>query len=164
MGTTLAIDDDVLAAARGVHRFIVRASVKSFLRSRDRRLIASGAIESEGTEPQSGDAVDTLSSRPDFAIALYPGHLCRGGAFNASIHVTKETPPTFLLQAWDDPVDPICNSILYAGALNRAGVSAEVHLFEKGGHAFGLMDKGHPVAAWPSLVESWLKEVGVLPR
>jgi acetyl esterase/lipase len=110
------------------------------------------------------DAVDTVSSRPDFAIALYPGHLCRAGAFNASIHVTKETPPTFLLQAWDDPVDPICNSILYAGALNRAGVSAEVHLFEKGGHAFGLRDKGHPVAAWPSLVESWLKEVGVLPR
>jgi acetyl esterase/lipase len=111
---------------------------------------------------RSVDAVDKLSSRPDFAIALYPGHLCRAGKFDSSIHVTKETPPTFLLQAWDDPVDPICNSILYASALNQAGVSAEVHFFAKGGHAFGLRDKEHPVANWPSLVESWLKEVGVL--
>jgi acetyl esterase/lipase len=108
------------------------------------------------------DAVDKLSSRPDFAIALYPGHLCRSGALDTSIHVTKQTPPTFLVQAWDDPVDPICNSILYASALNHAGVPAEVHFFTKGGHAFGLRDKDHPIAAWPSLVESWLKEVGVL--
>jgi acetyl esterase/lipase len=108
------------------------------------------------------DAVDKLSSRPDFAIALYPGHLCRSGALDSSIHVTKETPSTFLVQAWDDPVDPICNSILYASALNQAGVPAEVHFFAKGGHAFGLRDKEHPVASWPSLVESWLKEIGVL--
>ncbi|HEU4374395.1 MAG TPA: alpha/beta hydrolase [Telluria sp.] len=108
------------------------------------------------------DAVDELSSRPDFAIALYPGHLCRSGAFDSTIHVTKHTPPTFLLQAWDDPVDPICNSILYATALNRAGVPAEVHFFAKGGHAFGLRDKDHPIAAWPSLVEGWLKELGVI--
>jgi acetyl esterase/lipase len=108
------------------------------------------------------DAVDKLSSRPDFAIALYPGHLCRSGTFDASIHVTKQTPPTFLVQAWDDPVDPICNSTLYARALDHAGVAAEVHLFAKGGHAFGLRDKEHPVASWPSLVENWLKEIGML--
>jgi acetyl esterase/lipase len=109
------------------------------------------------------DAVDKLSSRPDFAVALYPGHLCRaGGKFDPGIRVTGKTPPTFLLQAWDDPVDPICNSTLYAGALDRAGVPAEVHLFAKGGHAFGLRDKEHPVSSWPSLVESWLKEIGIL--
>jgi acetyl esterase/lipase len=109
------------------------------------------------------DAVDKLSSRPDFAVALYPGHLCRaGGKFDPGIRVTGKTPPTFLLQAWDDPVDPICNSTLYAGALDRAGVPAEVHLFAKGGHAFGLRDKEHPVSSWSSLVESWLKEIGIL--
>ncbi|MFS2020973.1 alpha/beta hydrolase [Massilia sp. CT11-108] len=108
------------------------------------------------------DAVDKLSSRPDFAIALYPGHLCRSGTLEPGIRVTKETPTTFLLQAWDDPVDPICNSTLYARALNQAGVPAEVHLFAKGGHAFGLREKDHPLAAWPSLVENWLKEIGVL--
>jgi acetyl esterase/lipase len=108
------------------------------------------------------DAADKLSSRPDFAVALYPGHLCRAGKLEASIHVTSETPPTFLLQAWDDPVDPICNSILYATALGRAHVPTEVHWFAKGGHAFGLRDKDHPIAAWPGMVESWLKEIGVL--
>jgi len=109
------------------------------------------------------DAVDKLSSRPDFAVALYPGHLCRsGGTFDSSIHVTKQTSPTFLAQAWDDPVDPICNSTLYARALDHAGVPAEIHLFAKGGHAFGLRAKEHPVSSWPSLVENWLKEIGIL--
>jgi acetyl esterase/lipase len=109
------------------------------------------------------DASDKLSSRPDFAVALYPGHLCRsGGTLDPGIHVTKQTPPTFLLQAWDDPVDEICNSTVYARALDEAGVPAEVHLFAKGRHAFGLRPTEHPVAMWPSLVESWLKEIGVL--
>ena len=112
---------------------------------------------------QPVDAVDALSSRPDFAIMLYPGHLCRSdGTFDPGIHVTKQTPPTFLLQAWDDPVDDICNSTLYARALDHAGVPAEVHLFAKGGHAFGLRGKERPVSSWPSLVESWLKEIGIL--
>lgn len=109
------------------------------------------------------DDADKQSSRPDFAVALYPGHLCRSGAtLDPGIHVTKQTPPTFLLQAWDDPVDEICNSTVYARALDDAGVQAEVHLFAKGRHAFGLRRTEHPVAMWPSLVEDWLKEMGVL--
>lgn len=109
------------------------------------------------------DEADKLSSRPDFAVALYPGHLCRNGAtLNPDIHVTKQTPPTFLLQAWNDPVDDICNSTVYARALDDAGVPAEVHLFAKGGHAFGLRRTEHPVTTWPSLVENWLKEIGIL--
>jgi acetyl esterase/lipase len=109
------------------------------------------------------DAIDRVSSRPDFAIALYPGHLCRsGGALDPTIHVTKRTPPTFLLQAWDDSVDEICNSTLYARALDKAGVSAEVHLFANGGHAFALRHPDQPVGIWPSLVETWLKDLGIL--
>lgn len=109
------------------------------------------------------DEIDKLSSRPDFAIALYPGHLCRSGrTLDPAIRVTAKAPPTFLLQAWDDPVDPICNSIVYARALDQAGVPSEVHLFAKGGHAFGLREKDHPVSSWPSLVENWLKEIGIL--
>jgi acetyl esterase/lipase len=109
------------------------------------------------------DEADKLSSRPDFAVALYPGHLCRSGAtLDPGIHVTKQTPPTFLLQAWDDPVDDVCNSTVYARALDDAGVLTEVHLFAKGGHAFGLRRTEHPLAMWPSLVENWLKEIGIL--
>src|SRR3546814_7637143 len=70
---------------------------------------------------QPVDEIDKVSSRPDFAIAMFPGHLCRaGGSLDPGIKVTKMTPPTFLLQAWDDPVDPICNSTVYARALDRS--------------------------------------------
>lgn len=125
-------------------------------------LVAQASNIFEPTYRRVDDA-DRLSSRPDFAIALYPGHLCRTGAtLDPGIHVTKQTPPTFLLQAWDDPVDDICNSTVYARALDDAGVQAEVHLFAKGQHAFGLRSTEHPVAMWPSLVERWLQEVGIL--
>jgi acetyl esterase/lipase len=109
------------------------------------------------------DVIDRVSSRPDFAIALYPGHLCRTGAkLDPQIHVTKRTPPTFLLQAWDDPVDDVCNSTLYARALDAAGVPSEVHLFATGGHAFALRHPHDPPGIWPTLVERWLKHIGIL--
>ena len=111
------------------------------------------------------DDVDKLSSRPDFAIALYPGHLCRDPdepELNPDIHVTKETPPTFLLQAWDDPVDDRCNSTVYARALDDAGVPSEVHLFAKGKHGFGIRPTKKPITHWPTLVETWLKEIGIM--
>lgn len=110
------------------------------------------------------DELDKLSSRPDFAIAFYPGHLCREGeTMESGIQVSKDTPPTFLLQAWDDDVDPVCNSTIYARALNAAGIPAEVHLFAKGGHAFGLRRIGHPVVdIWPTLLKEWLREIGIL--
>jgi acetyl esterase/lipase len=110
------------------------------------------------------DSVDQISSRPDFAIAAYPGHIWRGNGWNMdpSLHVTKQTPTTFILQAWDDEVDGIRQSLIYARALEDAGVPAEVHLFAKGGHAFGLRSTGHSVDQWPSLVEAWLREIGVL--
>ena len=109
------------------------------------------------------DAIDRVSSRPDFAVAMFPGHLCReGGRLDPVIKPGKMTPPTFLLQAWDDPVDPICNSNVYARALDAGGAKAEVHLFAKGGHAFAMRPLGHPVEKWPSLVEDWLKETGII--
>lgn len=109
------------------------------------------------------DAIDKLSSRPDFAIAFFPGHICRSGTkLDPGLHVTKKTPPTFLLQAWDDRVNKLCNSILYARALDDAGVPSEVHLFAKGGHAFGLRRNHSPDTVWPSLVENWLKDIKVL--
>lgn len=109
------------------------------------------------------DRVDQISSRPDFAIALYPGHICRdNGVFDPTLPVTSAAPPTFIVQAWDDPTDPICNSLMYATALDKAGVSTEVHLFAKGGHAFALRHKGEPVGTWPDLVELWLKEIGMM--
>jgi acetyl esterase/lipase len=111
------------------------------------------------------DAADRVSCRPDFAVALYPGHLAvpeRHFALNPDIRVTSRTPPTFLLQAEDDPVDPVENSLVYYSALRRAGVAAEMHVYVKGGHAFGLRRTESPITRWPQLVETWLGAIGMI--
>jgi len=120
------------------------------------------------------DAADRLSSRPDFAVALYPGHLWAHEdeddatrdetdlELRPDIHVTADTPPTFLLQAEDDHVDGIEQSLAYYVALQKAGVATEMHLYAHGGHAFGLRPSKLPIRHWPELVEQWLHTVGML--
>lgn len=113
------------------------------------------------------DAADDVSCRPDFAIALYPGHLAvpeTKFAMNPDLHVTSRTSPTFLLQAENDPVDPVENSIVYHAALRKAGVPVELHLFAKGGHAFGLRRNNFPITEWPSLVEKWMGTIGIISK
>lgn len=113
------------------------------------------------------DAADRESCRPDFAIALYPGHLAvreRNFALNPDIQVTSRTPPTFLLHAEDDRIDPVENTIIYHAALRKAGVPAEMHLYVKGGHAFGLRRTSSPITEWPQLVEKWLGAIGMIPK
>ena len=113
------------------------------------------------------DAADRQSCRPDFAVALYPGHLWIDSSkfeLNPDIHVTRNTPPTFLLQAEDDPVDHVNNSLVYYRELKNAGVPAELHVYGEGGHAFGLRRTKHPITGWPSLVEAWLEAIGMVPK
>jgi acetyl esterase/lipase len=111
------------------------------------------------------DAADSLSCRPDFAVIVYPGYLAvaeQNFAPNAEIHVTEKTPPSFIVQAEDDPVH-VENSAVYFLALKNANVSAEMHLYAKGGHGYGLRRTALPVTAWPQLVETWLHTIQVLP-
>ena len=111
------------------------------------------------------DAADRESCRPDFAVALYPGHLWLDETkfeLNPDIHPTRDTPPTFILQAEDDPVDSINNSLVYFVALKKAGVPTELHIFAHGGHAFGLRPTTQPITHWPSLVESWLRTIAII--
>ena len=111
------------------------------------------------------DAADELSCRPDFAIALYPGHLWTPGTdltLRPDIRVRTDTPPTFLLQAQDDHVDPVKHSLTYYVALQKAGVPTEMHLYAQGGHAFGLGPAKLPIGRWPALVEQWLHTIGML--
>jgi acetyl esterase/lipase len=110
------------------------------------------------------DAADQESCRPDFAVALYPGHLWIDNEkleLNPNIHVTRNTPPTFLAQAENDDVDNVNNSLVYYAALNKAGVSVEMHLYPEGGHAFGLRHSKDPITEWPQLVEKWLQTIGI---
>jgi acetyl esterase/lipase len=134
------------------------------------------------------DAADKQSCRPDFAVALYPGHLSLSAAewdaeqgaskfvlhhpatadkdlgLNPDIRVTRQTPPTFLLQAEDDHVDNVNDSLAYYIALKNAGVPAEMHLYAQGGHAFGLRPTKFPITEWPRLVETWLRTIGMLSQ
>ncbi|SFN60638.1 alpha/beta hydrolase [Dokdonella immobilis] len=111
------------------------------------------------------DAADAESCRPDFAVALYPGHLAvpaKDFALNPDIAVTTKTPPTFLLHAQDDPVDPVENSLVYFAALRKAGVPAEMHVYTEGGHAFGLRRTASPITRWPDLLGAWLESIGMI--
>jgi acetyl esterase/lipase len=112
------------------------------------------------------DAADDLSARPDFGVALYPGHLwldTKPPVLNPAVPVTSRTPPQFVLQAEDDPVDPIENSLVYYEALQRAHVPAELHVYARGGHAFGLRETAEPITRWPRLVDTWLATIGMVP-
>ena len=80
---------------------------------------------------------------------------------NPKIHLSRETPPTFLLQAEDDHVDHIEQSLVYYIALKNAGVPVEMHLYAQGGHAFGLRRTKLPITEWPQLVETWLRTIGM---
>ncbi len=115
------------------------------------------------------DAADKESCRPDFAVALYPGHLSLAAnsvALNPDIrtHITHQTPPTFLLQNEDDNVDRVEDSLSYYLALKKAGVPVEMHLYAQGGHAFGLRRTKFPATAWPQFVETWLGTIGMISR
>jgi acetyl esterase/lipase len=113
------------------------------------------------------DAADKESCRPDFAVAIYPGHLWvddKKFELNPEVPVTSETPPTFLLQAEDDHVDGINQSLVYYIALKNAGVPVEMHLYAQGGHAFGLRRTKLPITGWPQLVETWLRTIGMIPK
>jgi acetyl esterase/lipase len=134
------------------------------------------------------DPADKESCRPDFAVAIYPGHLSLSAAewdakqgakkfvvrhppnadkdlsVNPEVPVTSQTPPTFLLQAEDDHVDSVYDSLAYYIALQKAGVPVEMHLYAQGGHAFGLRRTELPITRWPQLVETWLATIGMIPN
>jgi acetyl esterase/lipase len=121
------------------------------------------------------DDIDKQDCRPDFAILIYPvismnTSLSHSGSrtnllgkepsaeavdkYSTDKAVTKETPPVFLLSTSDDGVD--CrNSLLFATACKANGVPVSLHLFETGGHGYGLNGKGD-LAIWPTLLEQWL--------
>jgi acetyl esterase/lipase len=133
------------------------------------------------------DAADDESCRPDFGVAIYPGHLSLSAAewdaeqgakkfplkiapgvdkdlaLNPDLKVTKTTPPQFLLQAEDDHEDSVNDSLAYYITLKNAGVPTEMHLYAKGGHAFGLRHTKNEITDWPELVEVWLRSLGMVP-
>jgi len=110
------------------------------------------------------DAADALSCRPDFAVIVYPGYLAlaeKNFAPNADVPVTGQTPPSFIVQAEDDPVH-VENAVVYFEALEHAKVPAELHIYAEGGHGYGLRPTALPVTTWPLSVETWLHTIHIL--
>ena len=123
-------------------------------------------------------AIDRVSSRPDFMILAYPvislntPYTHRGSLRNllgdnpdpklaASLsnetQVTAETPPTFVFHTSTDPVVPVENSVLFYLALRKAGVPAEMHIYERGQHGVGLAQSDPMLSTWPSRLADWMK-------
>jgi len=111
------------------------------------------------------DAADSLSCRPDFAVVVYPGYLAladKNFAPNPEINPTSDTPPTFVVQAEDDPVH-VENALVYFQQLKNAKVPAELHVYAQGGHGYGLRRTALPVTTWPQSVVTWLHTIKILP-
>lgn len=127
------------------------------------------------------DVIEHASSRPDFMILAYPVISMQPGiTHNGSLHfllgeqpnpalmnelsnetqVTPQTPPTFLFSTTNDHVVPVMNSVLFYEALLRAGVPAEMHIFEQGHHGSGLAQDNPELRMWPVLLQNWMHKNG----
>lgn len=118
------------------------------------------------------DAIDDTDVRPDFAIPVYPGHMTREHLNEAgdvakhtlrpNIVVSPQVPPTLLVHAKDDPVDPVHYSTVYARELRKVGVEVTVNLYDTGGHAFGVKKQGADTDRWTDDALVWLRKMGLL--
>lgn len=129
------------------------------------------------------DAVDLLPARPDFLGLIYPvltmlppfdhtrsrrellgehPSVAAGAAWSVERQVDRNSPPTFLAQAVDDPISPVDNSLMMFQALRAAEVPAEMHIFQSGRHGWGMGKPGSSVAAWPALFAKWAEIDGFL--
>ena len=135
--------------------------------------------------PSAPDPIDRFGCRPDFLILGYPvisftaPYTHQGSAHNLlgdnpdpklllelsnELHVTPQTPPTFLFTTSEDTAVPPENSIAFYLALHKAGVPAELHVFEKGPHGVGLDLADPALGEWPTLLANWLRGRGLLVK
>jgi acetyl esterase/lipase len=118
------------------------------------------------------DMADSLSPRPDFAALIYAAYLDGKGAPAEAVGSTimpnflamaaKGAQPMFLVHAEDDPSVPVANTLRLSETLKAAGTPVETHIFESGGHGFGIANAGDkPAKAWPDLFVAWGRARGI---
>jgi len=146
-------------------------------------LASTAGTHFDGGNPAATDPVDRLSSRPDFLVLGYPvismtsTYTHQGSLHNLlgdnpdpklveslsnELQVTAQTPPTFLFHTTEDKSVPVENSVLFYLALRKAGIPAEMHIFEKGPHGVGLALSDPALSMWPVLLANWFRERGLL--
>jgi len=146
-------------------------------------LASTAATHFDTGNPDASDVIDRVSSRPDFAVLAYPvisfttPFTHRGSRDNLlgpnpdpklveslsnELQVTPQTPPTFLFHTTTDSVVPVENSVLFYLALRKAGVPAEMHIYERGPHGVGLAATDEALSSWPARLADWLRVRGLL--
>lgn len=143
-------------------------------------LASTAATHFDGGDQAATDPIERLSSRPDFAVLIYPvvsmeppvGHpgsranllgtdppaeLVR--SLSNETQVTRDTPPVFLVHGADDEAVPVENSLRFAAACREAGVPFELHVFAHGPHGFGLGDSDPSLSRWPELCAAWMRRL-----
>ncbi len=148
-------------------------------------LASTAGTHFDAGKPDAEDPIDRVSCRPDFLILAYPVITLADPTTHAGsrrnllgeqpdpklvaslshdTQVTSATPPTFLFHTNEDKAVLPENSVLFYLALRKAGVPAELHIYEKGSHGLGLAKK-HPVlSSWPQQLEKWLEGRGMLEK
>lgn len=140
-------------------------------------LAASVAFFSERRTYEPVDATDALSARPDFSVFCYAvAHAFGNAATDATAPQRARLltdfaivaspgatyPPAFIFHASDDPTVPAEHALSLYNAVHGSGSQAELHIFGRGGHGFGIRNAQGPIARWPDLCEAWLRDTGVL--
>jgi acetyl esterase/lipase len=144
-------------------------------------LTASAGTKFDWGDAAATDPIERQGSRPDFLILAYPvitmiEPLAHGGsrlnllgenpdaalvqAMSVELQVTKDTPPTFIFTTTDDKTVPVLNSVMFYEALVKAGVPAELHIFQHGAHGAGLATANPQLSVWPELLIKWMRERG----
>lgn len=144
-------------------------------------LTATAGTHFDVGNPSASDVVERQSSRPDFLILAYPvitmldpsvhtgsrryllGDSPDPGQIqdmSDELHVSAQTPPTFLFSTTDDATVPIMNSVMFYSALVTAGVPVEMHIFQQGVHGAGLAPANPQLSVWPDLLIKWMRERG----
>jgi acetyl esterase/lipase len=146
-------------------------------------LASTAGTHLDPVNPVAGDPIDRASSRPDFLVLGYPvisfttSYVHRGSMRNLlgdspdpklvelmsnELHVTPQTPPTFLFHTNADTGVPPENSVLFYMALRKAGVPAELHIYERGPHGVGLAQTDEALSSWPGRLAAWMRVRGLL--
>jgi acetyl esterase/lipase len=171
-----------LVRARAAEFFVSPERIGMMGFSAGGHLAATAATHFDSGNPAAADAIDRVSSRPDFIILGYPVISMKApyvhttsrsmllgdnpdpkllDSLSAELTVTAQTPPAFLFSTSEDATVPVENSVLFYQALHKAGVPAELHLFEKGPHGVGLDLKDPVLGEWPTLLANWLRSRGL---
>lgn len=108
----------------------------------------------------------SVSARPDFQMLFYPGGLTERGSYSTltdTVQPNKNVPPTFIVQAVNDPASHLESTLAYFAALKTVGVPAEIHMYAEGGHGFGMRPTDLPITHWPTLAQIWLQTIHMIP-